>query len=147
MRAAVRRDDLDLVAFFLVQDGAADRRGGGDHALLGVGVFGHHELVDDRVAVLDAKVHGRSEARAVVRDAIQVHHRDLADALLQHRDARVDDLLTLLRGLVLGVLAQVAQLARALDLLRQLDLQLALERGDFVVEFLENAIFHVKSRL
>ena len=38
------RDD-DFVALFFVEDGAADRRRGGDHALFGVGVFGHHQLV------------------------------------------------------------------------------------------------------
>ena len=54
----------------------------------------------------------------------------------------VDDVLALLGGLVLGVLAQVAQLARALNLLREIDLQLALEHGDFVVESLENPLFH-----
>ena len=68
--------------------------------------------------------------------------RDLADALLQHGDAGVDDLLALLGGLVFGVLAQVAQLARALDLLGELDLQLALEDRDLVVETLENPLFH-----
>ena len=51
-----------------------------------------------------------------------------ADALLQHADARLDQPLPLLRRLVLGVLAQIAQLARALDLLRQLELQLVVER-------------------
>ena len=108
---------------------------------------GMHELVDDRVAALGAQVHRRAEPGAVVRDAIEVDQRDLADALLEHRDAGVDDLLPLLGGLVLGVLAQVAQLARALDLLRQLELQLALERGDLVVETLQNAIFHGRFRL
>ena len=89
-----------------------------------------------------AKLDGGSEAGLAVRDAVEVDHRDLADALLQHRDAGVDDVLALLGGLVLGVLAQVAQLARALNLLRQLDLQLALERRDFLVETLENSLFH-----
>ncbi len=50
-----------------------------------------------------------------MRDAIEIDHRDLADALLQHRDARVDDLLALLGRLVLGVLPQVAVLARDLE--------------------------------
>src|SRR5687767_14823136 len=83
-----------------------------------------------------------SEAGAVVRDAVEVDHRDLADALLQHRDARVEDRLTLFGRFILGVLAQIAQLAGALNLLRKIDLQLALERGDFVVELLQNPLFH-----
>ena len=64
------------------------------------------------------------------------------DALLQHADARFDQPLPLLRGLILGVLAQIAELARALDLLRQLELQLAIERLDFVLELLDQPIFH-----
>ena len=39
-----------------------------------------------------------------------------------------DQPLALLRGLILRVLAQIAELARALDLLRQLELQLVIER-------------------
>src|SRR5712691_7488999 len=85
---------------------------------------------------------GRSEGRLVVRKTIEIHQRDLADALLQHRDARVDDTLPLFRRLVLRVLTQVSVLARALDFLRQLDLQFALERGDFIVESLENPVLH-----
>jgi TrmH family RNA methyltransferase len=42
---------------------------------------------------------------------------------------------------VLGVLAQVAELARALDLLRQLALQLLLELCDFVLELLQQSRF------
>src|SRR5215203_3042062 len=87
-------------------------------------------------------MHGRPEPGTVVRNAIEVQHRDLADALFQHRDARVDDLLPLLRRLVLRVLAQVAELAGTLDLLRQVDLQLALECSDFLVEPLQNPLFH-----
>ena len=72
---------------------------------------------------------------------------DLANPPLQHRDPGVEDLLPFLRRLVLGVLAQVAELARTLDLLRELDLQLPFERGDFFVESFENAVFHVRFRL
>ena len=50
------------------------------------------------------------------------------------RDARVDELLPLLGRLVLGVLAQIAELARTLDLLRQLGLELPFQLGDFVLE-------------
>src|SRR5205814_3171143 len=50
--------------------------------------------------------------------------------------------LPLLRGLVLRVFAQVAVLPRTLNLLRQVDLPLAFERGDFIGESLENTVFH-----
>ena len=53
-------------------------------------------------------------------------------------DARLDVGLALLGGLVLRVLAQVAELAGALDLLGELRLELALERSDLLFESLEN---------
>ena len=110
--------------------------------LVGVRVLGHDELEDERLAVALDDVHGRAEAGAVVRDAVDVDQRDLRHALLEHADARLDEPLPLLRGLVLGVLAQVAQLARALDLLGQLELQLAVERVDLVLELLDQSLFH-----
>jgi hypothetical protein len=135
-----RRNDLDVVAFFLVEDRAADRGGRGDHPLLRVGIFRHDELVDEHRAVLVAKMHRGTERRLVARNALEIHELNLADALLQHRDPRIDNPLPLFRRFVFRVLAQVAVLARALDLPRQVDLQLALERGDFIVESLENAV-------
>ena len=72
-------------------------------------------------------MNGRSEGRAIVRNLVEIHDRDLGDPLLEHRDSRVDDALAILRRLIFRVLAQVAELARALDFLRQLVVQLALE--------------------
>ncbi len=68
--------------------------------------------------------------------------RDFAHPPLEHGDARVDVGLPLLRRLVLGVLAQVAELARTLDLLGELHVQLALERVDLVFESLDESFFH-----
>jgi hypothetical protein len=76
------------------------------------------------------------------RQLVEVHQRDLADTLLQQADAGLDQALTLLGRLVFGVLAQVAQLARPLDLLRQLGLQLLLELMDLVLELPEQAGLH-----
>ena len=55
----------------------------------------------------------RPERGLAVRDAVEIQQRDFADPLPQHGDARVDELLPLLGGLVLGVLTQIAELARA----------------------------------
>src|SRR4029077_197396 len=82
------------------------------------------------------------EAGAILRNPIDVDQRDFGDTLLQHADLRFDQPLPLLRRLVLGVLTQVAQLARALDLLRQFELQLVVQLLDFVFEFLDQALFH-----
>ena len=60
----------------------------------------------------------------------------------EHADARLEIALPLLGRVVLGVLAQVAQLARALDLLGQFDLQLALERLDLVFEPFDQVCLH-----
>ena len=49
LAAAARGGDLHRVALFLVQEGAADRRRGRDHPLLGVGIFRHHQLVDGQL--------------------------------------------------------------------------------------------------
>ncbi len=61
---------------------------------------------------------------------------------LSMADASLDEALAFLRRVVLGVLAEIAELARALDLLRQLRLQLALELMNLVFELLENPRFH-----
>src|SRR5439155_21413286 len=46
------------------------------------------------------------------------------------------------RRVVFRVLVQIAELARALDLLRQLELELVIQRLDLVLEFLDQAILH-----
>ena len=84
----------------------------------------------------------RAEAGAILRNAIDLDQRDLGDALLQHADPRLDEPLPLFGRLIFGVLAQVAELAGALDLLRQLELQLVVQRLDFVFELLDQPILH-----
>ena len=126
----------------LFRERAADRRRRRDQSLGRIGVFRHHELEHQLLAGALDDVQRRSEAGAIGRNAIDVDQRDLGHALLQHADPRFDQPLTLLRRVVLGVLAQVAQLARALDLPRQLDLQLAIERVDLVFELLDQPLFH-----
>ena len=85
---------------------------------------------------------GRSEPGLAVRNAVHVHQRDLAHAPLQHGDAGVDVGLAFFRRLVLGVLAQVAELARALNLFGELLVQLALEGVQLVFKSLEKSFFH-----
>ena len=111
--------------------------------MLRIRVLGHDELIDRQRSARVLEVHGRAEPDTVVRDPVQVHQRDLADTLLQHADASFDQALALLGRLVLGVLTEIAELPRALDLLRQLRLQLAVELLNLVFELLENPGFHV----
>jgi TrmH family RNA methyltransferase len=139
---SARCDDFDFVAFFLVQDRASDRRRRRNHALLRVGVFRHHELIDEHRAVSFAKMDCRPETGAVARNPIEIHQLDFAHPLLQHRDPGIDNALTFLGRFVLRVFTQVTVLARALDFLRQIDFQFALERRDFIGKSLENAVLH-----
>src|SRR5262245_16858988 len=139
---AVRRLDDDLVALFLVEERSPDRRGGRDHARLRVRVLRHDELIDDPLAALVLEVYGGSEADLPARDAIEIHEGDLTDPLLELADARLDETLPFLRGLVFRVFAEVAELAGPLDLLRQLGLQLAFELRDLVLEFLQDPFLH-----
>jgi hypothetical protein len=77
-----------------------------------------------------------------VGDPLEVHQRNFADTLLQHADPRLDEPLPLLGGLIFGILAQVAELPRALDLPRELGLQLLVERVDLVFELLQQTGLH-----
>ena len=85
------------------------------------------------------------KAALFVRNLVQVDELNVRHALLQHRDARLDVRLAFLGGVVLGVFAQVSQFAGTFDLERQLELELAIERGDLVVELLEQLFFHLSS--
>src|SRR5262249_32984264 len=139
---AVGRLDDDLVALFLVEQRATDRRRRGDESLVDVGVFRHHELVDDRLAVPFLQRDRRSEPDFVPGDPVQVHQLDLGHALLKQADTGFDEALPLFRGVVFRVFAQVAELARALDLARQLGFQLLVELRDLVLELLQDPVFH-----
>ena len=74
---------------------------------------------------------------------VEVHQRDLGDSLLQHADARLNIALPLPGGLILGVLPEIAELTRPLDLLWELALELTLESSDFVFESFEKlSLYH-----
>src|ERR1035441_6536181 len=95
--ASARRDDRGSVANFLVQQGAADGRGGGDFAGSHVGLFAGHELVF-HFFILSAVVdgHRRTETDLILGDVVQVDQREVRQALAQLADARLQVLLALL---------------------------------------------------
>src|SRR4051812_44150854 len=140
-RAAWRRD-LHAVAGLFVDQRATDGRGGRDETLGRIGVFGHDQLEDVLVAGRFDDVQRGSEPGAIFRNPIDVEQRDFGDPLLQHADARLDEPLAFFRRRVLRVLAQIAELAGALDLIRQLEFQLVIERLDLVLELPNQPIFH-----
>ncbi len=77
-----------------------------------------------------------------MRDAREVDGGDFAEALPEVADARLHELLAGERGVVLGVLPEVAELFGALDLARQVDAQLGLQLVQFALELLLDAFGH-----
>ena len=93
------------------------------------------------VLALFPKRHRGTERDLPLRYLVEVDQRDVGHALLEHADAGLQERLPLLGGLVLRVLAKVAEFARTLDLLGELRLELAIQRRDLVLELPEQLRF------
>ena len=115
--------------------------------LHGVGLFGHDEREHHRLTVVFSEVNRRAERGAIVRNLVHVHDRDLGDPFPEHRKPAVDDRLSIFGCLIFGVLAQIAELPRALDLFRQIVVELVLELRHFIFEFLKDFGLHPKENL
>ncbi len=99
--------NVDLVAFFFAEEGAADGRSGGDVALGDVGLLAHDELVDDFLLfVLVVERDLGSERYFPFGNPVEVHHREIGESLSQLPQPGVDVALPLLGGVVLGILRQ-----------------------------------------
>jgi TrmH family RNA methyltransferase len=81
-----------------------------------------------------------------VRDTVEIHERDLMHAPLEHGNTRLHVGLPFFGCLILSVFTQITELARALDLFRQLRFQFSLECRDFVFKPLEQSLFHRSKR-
>src|SRR5688572_20600591 len=128
---------FDDVAFLVVEEALPDRGRRRDLSVGGIRFLGGDDLIGDGLAgggVLD--LHRRPEADLVVRDLVEVHARERGQPAVELADPRLQVALPLLGRLVLGVFTQVAVLPRALDLLRQRDLQLVVEGADLLLELL-----------
>ena len=129
--------NLDLIANFAIEERFADRRGGGDEAFFGVGLLGAHKAVLDlNVALGIEHDDPRAVARAIPGDVAQIEHAEIAHTLFELGDARVHIALALLSEFVLGVFGEIAVGASDGDLLRKLDAELVLQRGDLVLKLL-----------
>ena len=140
---AVGGDDGGDVADLFAEQGAADGGGGRDEALGDIGLFAGDELVGELFflgAVEDDD--GGAIADFVAGDVIEVDHGELAHALFKLTEARVDELLALLGGVVLGVFGEIAEGDRLLDLRRQLRRELALQQLNLFFQSLLNMIWH-----
>src|SRR5258708_1108450 len=139
---------LNRVARFVTEQGLPDGRGRRDSAQGRVRFLRGHDLVDDRLPVLGlAQAHRRAEAHLVPRDLVQVDEGEGGQAGVEVAQARLEEALTLLGRLVLGVLAQVAVLPGAENLLRKLHLQLVVESTDLLLEPLLDLVHYGRPRL
>ena len=101
---SVRCHHCGDVAEFLADERAADGRGGRDEALGDVRLLAGDELVGELFVLGRVEDNdGGAEADLIAWDVREVDHSELAHALLELAEAGVDELLTLLGGVVLGI--------------------------------------------
>ena len=104
----------------------------------GIGLGRADDRVRERLALVVLDVDLRADAHDVGRQLRGVDHRRRAELVLERRDARLEHRLLVLGVVVLGVLRDVAELARFLDALGNLA---TLGRGevlDLLLELLES---------
>src|SRR6056297_2147439 len=112
---AARRADLDAVALLLADEGAGDRRFHVEQALLDIGLVLAHDLPGvPGLGVLVDQRHGGAELDRA-RQARGVDHLGEAEDALDLLEATLDEGLLLLGGMILGILAEIAMLARLGD--------------------------------
>ena len=104
---------------------AGIRLGGADDAVL-----------DGLLRVDVAQAHVRADGHDVLRDLPLLDHAGGREPLLELRDPRLEHRLLVLRGVVLGVLGDVAELAGDLDPLGDLAPTLGREILDLALELL-----------
>src|SRR5262249_15881194 len=107
---ARRSDDFNLVSLLAPHQAFAYRGGVRDLVLRNVGVFGHHQLVDYfMTGVLVVQKYGGAVGYAVAREPRRINHCQVGEALSQVGNASSNIVLTIARGLVFGILGQVAE--------------------------------------
>jgi hypothetical protein len=132
-------EHLYLVTDLAIEEGAADRRGGGDHSLFDVGFLGADELVFDFLALLHVNDYdARAIAGTVFRNIGEVQHAEVAHALFELADFGVDVALVFLGVLVLSVFREVAMRAGNGDFLGEFNVEFVLQVVNFLLELLFN---------
>src|SRR5688572_593287 len=126
------RFDLYLVALFAAHQCLADRRNGRDHSVVGVTLFGSHQLVSDLFVFFEVEQHNaRTVSDAVGGDLRKVDRIHLRKPLPDLPYAGLYDRLPFHRSYVLGVLTQVAEFAGMLNFFRKLEMQFFFKRVQF----------------
>ena len=113
-------DDRGHVSDLFSHQGAADRRGGRNHALGDIAFFAGHQFVDDFFILSGIKDHqSGAQGGAIAGNIRQIHERQLAHALFHHAQAGTHELLALLGHVVLGIFREVAHRDRFFKLGRK----------------------------
>src|SRR3954454_13973314 len=143
---AVRSDHDGLIPDLLVQEGPADRRGGGDFPGGHVRFLAGHQLIFQFFVLGCVKnLDARAQSNFVSGNVIHVDHGEIREALAQLADARLDELLALLGHVVLGILAEVAKRGGLLDLFGKFVDQLVFKRVDLFLQFSFDCVCHFDS--
>ncbi len=139
---AVGGDDGGGVADLFAEEGAADGGGGGDEAFGDVGLFAGDEFVGELLVLGGVEDDdGGAEADFVAGDVVEVDHGELAHALFELAEARVDEDLALLGHVVFGVFGEVAEGDGFFDLRGEFGGELVFESFDLIFEGLFD-VFH-----
>src|ERR1700677_3419946 len=135
-----RSDVSDL----LTDQSPADGRRGGDQALVHVGFFAGDQLVGDLFVFGDVEDHYRgAKCNPVLGNIGQVDQGEFPHTLLELPQPGVDEDLALLRHVILGVLAQIAQRSSLLDLDRQVVGELVLQLAYLFFQFFLYVFWHL----
>src|SRR5262245_62841310 len=115
---ATRSVDLDVLALLLVDQRTRNRRGDRNASLLGVRLGLADDLPDLLlIGVLVDECDGRTEGDRVTRQLRNVNHVGARELVLELGDTALVERLRFLRGMIFGVLRQIAVRARVGDLL------------------------------
>src|SRR6476659_590835 len=133
-----RNLDRDHVVALVAEQRFADRRLVGELVFGWVGLGGADDLEFLRVAgLLVFDVDDRAEADLVSIDILLVDHGGAAQPLFELGDSSLEQRLFVLGVVVLGVLGDIAELARLLDPFRNLTPFGGRQELDFIFELLE----------
>jgi asparagine synthase (glutamine-hydrolysing) len=134
---AARRGDLDGLALLAPHDRFPDGRFIRELVLGRIRLGRADDVVLDRLAGFDvAETHLRPDGHLARLDLLLRDHARALEPLLEHRDARFKMCLLVLRGVVLGVLGDVAELARFTNAIRDLASLFRREVLDLLLELL-----------
>src|SRR3954453_2085500 len=137
LHRAARGRDLDGLALLLADDRLADRRLVRELVRRRVRLGGTDDPVLDRLLRVDvAQLPLRADRNDVLGDVLLADHARVAQPLLERGNAVLEQRLLVLGVVVLGVLRDVAELARRADAVRDLSALVVREILDLLLQLL-----------